>query len=161
MMFLDCPAYLDQEGAVRCGLPTEVRCRFIMCSTDGPLECAMIRCPAGHWFNGPIESLAWDRTDKHDPGTAEVASSTGHDRLQGTHEGRRCGGGFAIGDLLAGPRREVSRPNTAPACYLGRPAALWLTAMRPRRRPASTRYPMEATVSGGYRTRDSGVLQHR
>ena len=28
MMFLDCPAYLDQDGAVRCGLPAEVRCRF-------------------------------------------------------------------------------------------------------------------------------------
>jgi len=40
MMFLDCPAYLDEEGAVRCGLPAEVRCRFIMRSTDGPLESA-------------------------------------------------------------------------------------------------------------------------
>ncbi|HEY4461981.1 MAG TPA: hypothetical protein VGN41_04870 [Streptosporangiaceae bacterium] len=27
-------------------------------STDGPVENAMIRCPAGHWFNGPIEFLA-------------------------------------------------------------------------------------------------------
>jgi hypothetical protein len=24
MMFLDCPAYLDQNGAARCGLPAEV-----------------------------------------------------------------------------------------------------------------------------------------
>ena len=48
MMFLDCPAYLDQDGAVRCGLPAEVRCRFTMRSTDGPIESAMIRCPAGH-----------------------------------------------------------------------------------------------------------------
>jgi len=47
MMFLDCPAYLDQDGAARCGLPAEVSCRFIMNSTDGPLESAMIRCPAG------------------------------------------------------------------------------------------------------------------
>jgi len=31
MMFLDCPAYLDRQGAVRCGLPAEVRCQF----TDG------------------------------------------------------------------------------------------------------------------------------
>lgn len=57
LMFLDCPAYLDRDGARRCGLPAEVRCRFIMESTDGPLDSAMIRCPAGHWFNGPIESL--------------------------------------------------------------------------------------------------------
>jgi hypothetical protein len=57
LMFLDCPAYLDRDGAERCGLPAEVRCRFTMESTDGPLECAMIRCPAGHWFAGGIESL--------------------------------------------------------------------------------------------------------
>jgi hypothetical protein len=24
MMFLDCPAYLDGDGAARCGLPAEV-----------------------------------------------------------------------------------------------------------------------------------------
>ena len=36
MMFLNCPAYLDHEGTVRCGLPAEVRCRFTMRSTDGP-----------------------------------------------------------------------------------------------------------------------------
>ena len=68
MMFLDCPAWLDQDGAVRCGLPAEVRCRYTMCSTGGPLECAMIRCPAGHWFNGPIEFLTWENSDKHPHG---------------------------------------------------------------------------------------------
>jgi hypothetical protein len=62
-MFLDCPAYLDEDGAVRCGLPAEVRCRFTGRSTDGPIESAMIRCPAGHWFNGPIEFLTWDGKD--------------------------------------------------------------------------------------------------
>ena len=74
MMFLYCPAYLDQEGAVRCGLPAEVRSRFTMRSTDGPVESAMIRCPAGHYFCGAIESLTWDGTDNHDPGTAAPAS---------------------------------------------------------------------------------------
>jgi hypothetical protein len=38
MMFLDCPAYTDQEFIARCGLPAEVRCRFILRSTDGPVE---------------------------------------------------------------------------------------------------------------------------
>ena len=71
MMFLDCPAYLDAERTVRCGLPAEIRRRFTMRSTDGPLESAMIRCPAGHWFNGPIECLTWDCRDKHDPAKAE------------------------------------------------------------------------------------------
>ena len=59
MMFLDCPAYLDEEGAVRCGLPAEERSRFTMRSTSGPLESVMIRCPSGHWFNAPIEFLTW------------------------------------------------------------------------------------------------------
>ena len=55
--FLDCPAWLDDLGASRCGLPAEVRSRYIANATDGPLECAMIRCPLGHWFNAPIEFL--------------------------------------------------------------------------------------------------------
>ncbi len=55
--FLDCPAYLDPERAARCGLPAEVTARYILPSTDGQMECARIRCPSGHWFSGPIESL--------------------------------------------------------------------------------------------------------
>jgi len=111
-MFLDCPAYLDPDGAARCGLPAEVRCRFIMCSTDGPLESAMIRCPAGHWFSGPVESLTCERGDTEDPGPAADA---------------------------------VSRPCTAPAYYLGRPARLWIIAMRPRRsHPILRSSPMTA-----------------
>jgi hypothetical protein len=66
-MFLDCPAYLDQEGAARCGLPAEVRCRFTMRSADGPAESAMIRCPAGHSFSGPVEALSWDSAGKRAP----------------------------------------------------------------------------------------------
>jgi hypothetical protein len=77
MMFLDCPAYLDQDGAARCGLPAEVRCRFTMRSTDGPVESAMIKCPAGHYFCGDIESLTWHGKDKHDPGSAGVTSRAG------------------------------------------------------------------------------------
>ncbi len=65
MMFLDCPAPLD-NGTRRCGLPAEVRCRFVIRSSDGPLEAAMIRCPAGRWFNGPIESLTYHSQDKHE-----------------------------------------------------------------------------------------------
>jgi predicted RNase H-like HicB family nuclease len=59
-MFLDCPAYMDKSGSVRCGLPAEVEGRYLMSSTDGPLESARIRCPRGHWFNGPVESLTLD-----------------------------------------------------------------------------------------------------
>jgi hypothetical protein len=59
--FLDCPAYLDAGGSLRCRLPAHVECRYIMDSTDGPLESAMIRCPAGHFFSGPIEYLTFDK----------------------------------------------------------------------------------------------------
>ena len=46
MMFLDCPAYLDQDGAARCGLPAEVSRWFTRGSTDGPLDTAVIRSAA-------------------------------------------------------------------------------------------------------------------
>jgi hypothetical protein len=148
MMFLDCPAYLDQDGAARCGLPAEVRCRFTMRSTDGPLECAMIRCPAGHWFNGAIESLTWDGKRNHDPGTGAVTSRSARDSVRGSHDGRG-GGGYALRAFPGEPERTGRRPNTAPAYYLGRPATLWITAMRPRRRRTASRYLMEAAVTGG------------
>jgi hypothetical protein len=51
---------MDKSGSVRCGLPAEVEGRYLMSSTDGPLESARIRCPRGHWFNGPVESLTLD-----------------------------------------------------------------------------------------------------
>jgi len=91
MMFLDCPAYLDHDGAVRCGLPAEVRFRFMMRSTDGPIECAMIKCPAGHWFNGDIESLTRDTIDSHDPSTAGHRSRHRRASLQHGHDRRDPG----------------------------------------------------------------------
>ena len=141
MMFLDCPAYLDAGGAVRCGLPAEVTGRFTMRSTDGPLEGASIRCPDGHYFNGPIESLTWD---KHDPGIAGPGARAGRDRLQqGDYGGR------SRRDFPTGPERKVRRPNGTPAYYLGRPAALWIAAIRSRRRPTAIPYLTEAAVSSG------------
>jgi hypothetical protein len=69
VMFLDCPAYMDEHGAVRCGLPAAVEYRYAVSSTDGPLESAKIRCPLGHCFNGPVESLTWEK-DPTSPGRA-------------------------------------------------------------------------------------------
>ena len=124
MMFLDCPACLDQDGALRCGLPAEVRCRFTMRSTDGPVESAMIRCPAGHYFCGPIESFTWDGKDRHDPGSAAVTARAGRDSVQGGHDGRNGTDGSAVRHFPAEAERRYRRPNTAPAYYLGHPAAL-------------------------------------
>jgi len=61
VMFLDCPGYMDRRGTVRCGLPAEVMDWYAVRSTDGPLESAKIRCPRGHLFNGPVESLTWHK----------------------------------------------------------------------------------------------------
>lgn len=134
MMFLDCPAYLPEDGTARCGLPAEPRCRFTMRSTDGPLESAMITCPAGHWFNGPIEFLIWESRKEHEPGSARVATSARRDSRTGGHDGLDGSGGFVARDSPGEPGRALSRLNDAPAYYLRRPARVWITAMSPRRR---------------------------
>jgi hypothetical protein len=148
MMFLDCPAYLGNNRAIRCGLPAEVRCRYTMRSTDGPIECAMIGCPVGHYFNAAIESLTWDDDDNHDPATAGAGSRAGGDGAQRGHDGRQ-GGGSAIRQLPASPERDGRRPNTAPAYFLGRPAALYLSALRSRPKTAAARYPVGAAGRSG------------
>ena len=60
VMFIDCPAYLNKTGTARCGLPAEIESLYCLQSTDGPLDSARIRCPRGHWFNGPLDSLILD-----------------------------------------------------------------------------------------------------
>jgi hypothetical protein len=83
MIFLDCPAYLDGEGDARCGLPAEIRCRYTMQSTDGPLDSVMIRCPSDHLFNGPIEFLTWTDGESQDAGRPQPdGSSAGLGRLK-------------------------------------------------------------------------------
>jgi hypothetical protein len=115
MMFLTCPARLDQDGAVRCGLPAEVRCRFTMRSTDGPPDSVMIRCPAGHHVSGPIESLTPGSADNHDPGTARASSRAGRDSRQRGHDCRDGGGGSALRGFLAASARKDRRPSPAAA----------------------------------------------
>ena len=81
-MLVDCPAFLGHDAAVRCGLPAEVEARYTVRSTDGPLESAKIRCPHGHWFNGPIESLSapeWRRNRSVRSASGRKLSGTGAD----------------------------------------------------------------------------------
>jgi hypothetical protein len=146
MMLLDCPAYLDRDGTAQCGLPAEIRSRFTMRSTGGPLESAMIRCPAGHWFNGPIESLIRESADKHDPGTAQSLPPPG---APASHAAMMAMP--ALAGPSSSPRRAgqaIRRPNTAPAYYLGRPASLWITAMSPRRRDTASTHLIQAITGG-------------
>ena len=46
--FLDCPAYLDEHGSARCGLPAVVEYRYTIRSIEKTLDAAKIRCPRGH-----------------------------------------------------------------------------------------------------------------
>ena len=47
-------------------------------------------------------------------------------------------------DFAGAPERTARRPNSAPFYYLGRPAGLWITAMRPHRGGGASRRPMQA-----------------
>src|ERR1035441_6436864 len=58
-------------------------------------------------------------------------------------------GGIAGLDFPAEPEPEISRPNTAPAYYLGHPARLWITVMRPRRKRTTSRHAMQAVTGDG------------
>ena len=157
-MFLDCPAYLDPGGAARCGLPAGVRCRFTMHSTDGPVESAMIRCPAGHWFTGPIESLTLPTTGRRDRGTATVASTARRDNCTGGARDRLDGRGrFAVPAFPAEPERDDPRPNNAPAYYLGRPARVWITALCPHGHTAS-QHPTGAPAGPDSRLLDESAV---
>jgi hypothetical protein len=77
VVFVDCPAYADKHGTIRCGLPAEVEERYTMTSTDGPLDSARIRCPRGHWFNGPVEALSW----ASEPGAKGINSEFTFDNI--------------------------------------------------------------------------------
>jgi hypothetical protein len=55
--FLDCPAYMNEDGTVRCGLPAVVEDSYTLDSTDGPVKSVKIQCPTGHWFSGPVAAL--------------------------------------------------------------------------------------------------------
>jgi hypothetical protein len=85
VMFLDCPEYMDRHGAARCGLPTVVENRYTMQSTDGPLESVRIRCPRGHYFNGPLESLTWDKAAPTPFGDGEIRDQGAATRRDGSY----------------------------------------------------------------------------
>ena len=94
VMFMDCPAYLNRGGTVRCGLPAEVVYRYGMTSTDGPLSpIRQDPLPAGHWFTGPVESLTWDKQPKASLRYARPSSSPEASRRSASASARRrCAG---------------------------------------------------------------------
>ena len=84
--------------------------------------------------------------ERRSPGPAAGSASARHGTGRGTHDGHDGGSRAGTQDLPAVPRREASRPSTAPAYYLGRPAALWISAMRPRRILTTASHRMEAVT---------------
>jgi hypothetical protein len=72
--FLDCPAYQDKHGTVRCGLPAVVEYRYPIRSIERVLEGVKIRCPRGHWFNGPVDALIVADSPSAAPSASEVES---------------------------------------------------------------------------------------
>ena len=106
-----------------------------------------------------------DDRDKPDPGKAAVTSRPARDSVRGSRDGRDGAGGIAVRDFPAGPEPGISRPGTAPAYYLGRPARLWITVMRPRRRRTTSDHPVQAVTGGGKQSitarRPDGKYDHR
>jgi hypothetical protein len=54
---LDCPALLNGDDLVRCGLPAAVEYWHTMMSTAGPLDIVKNQLSRRHWFLGPVEVL--------------------------------------------------------------------------------------------------------
>ena len=67
--------------------------------------------------------------------------------LTGGHDGGAGPGGSII-QCPGEPGQEGRRPNAAPAYYQGRPASVWITAMRPRRSCAEPQHLMQAVAGG-------------
>jgi len=78
--FVECPAYVDDDGTLRCGLPAEVLDRFSLWSTDGWLAAAVIACPVNHRFSAPLDALhvpdCPKRSDQSRPGCTAAPRAT-------------------------------------------------------------------------------------
>jgi hypothetical protein len=55
------PATIDLVGCPACAAPAEVVDRFVLQSTDGPIEHAIVTCAARHRFTVLAERLATPR----------------------------------------------------------------------------------------------------
>jgi hypothetical protein len=69
----------------------------------------------------------------------------------GSHDHRDGSGGIVVPAFSTEPGRDIAHPNSAAAYYQGRPARLWISAMRLRSRTAS-HHVMETVTRGRERT---------
>ena len=84
---------MDAGGATRCGLPAEVEYEYTMSSTGGTLDSAKIRCPRGHWFNGPIDALTLDTS--RDEGRGQTLDTSQDEGRGQTRDEDQVGDGDA------------------------------------------------------------------
>ena len=90
LMFLNCPAYMDNNGAARCGLPAEVHYRYTMNSTDGPLESAKIKLArAATTSTGPSNASPCQSSRLRPPYQPAPAAACGSKRATASPMGRR------------------------------------------------------------------------
>jgi hypothetical protein len=54
---------LELTTCPECGAPAEVIRRFVLSSTDGPIEHVKTRCVTGPWFTSPATVIARGRVD--------------------------------------------------------------------------------------------------
>jgi hypothetical protein len=59
---------LDLVGCPTCAAPAEIVERFVLNSTDGPIEHATVLCADRHRFTVLVERLASPRTKEREPG---------------------------------------------------------------------------------------------
>jgi len=112
MMFLDCPAYLDQDGAARCGLPAEVSRWFTRGSTGGPLESAVIRCAASS--KPPASaSLTFKRPARRPPRRSRPARARGTAGTTTVKDTAALPGGCAPGGTI---EFQLYGPRATPIC---------------------------------------------
>jgi hypothetical protein len=52
---------MDTTTCPECGAPAEITDRFVLESTDGPIEHLRVQCAGRHWFLTSTESLARHR----------------------------------------------------------------------------------------------------
>src|SRR6185437_681619 len=80
----------------------------------GPLESAMIKCPAGHWFTGPIESLTWEPATTTIRAPPEPVPATGPgSRIPGLLTWAYSAGGWLPGPVNCQPHTLTRRGRMA------------------------------------------------
>lgn len=61
-----------------CGLPAEETDRFVLDSTDGPVEHVALRCARKHHFRMPVDILPTSFAGTPDPGSDAAETVTRH-----------------------------------------------------------------------------------